>query len=135
MSTYLFKTEPSAYSFADLKRDKSTVWDGVKNPSALKYMRNIKKGDTIVIYHTGDEKQAVGLATATSEPFPDPKLDEPKRTVIRIKAGAALKTPVPLSEIKTDAVLRTIEMVRLPRLSIVPLSATHFKRLLQKAGA
>jgi predicted RNA-binding protein with PUA-like domain len=133
MAAYLLKTEPTSYSFSDLVRDKTTVWDGVKNPAALKHMRAIAKGDTIVIYHTGGEKQAVGLATAASDPYPDPALDDPKRTVFRIKAGKKLKTPVPLSVFKSDTVLRTVEMVRLPRLSVVPLTAAHMKRLLQKA--
>ena len=135
MLAYLFKTEPSSYSFADLTRDKSTTWDGVKNPAALKHLWKIRKGDRIVIYHTGEEKQAIGLAVAVSDAFADPNAGDPKRAVVKVKAEQALAKPVPLSEIKTDPVLRTVEMVRLPRLSIVPLSAAHLKRLLQKAGA
>ena len=79
MARFLVKTEPSTYSFDDLQRDKRTVWDGVSNPVALKYLATIRKGDTVIVYHTGDEKQAVGLAVATSDAYPDPKLKDPKR--------------------------------------------------------
>ena len=99
-------TEPSTYSFADLVRDKTTVWDGITNPAALKHLKTIQKGDAIAIYHTGDEKQAVGLATAESEPFPDPK--RPNLTVVRIKAGKALASPVPLADIRVIAVEQAV---------------------------
>jgi predicted RNA-binding protein with PUA-like domain len=134
VAIFLFKTEPSTYSFEDLTRDKTTVWDGVSNAVALKYLRTIKKGDTIFIYHTGDEKQVVGLATADSDPFADPKLDDPKRVVVRLKAGRALPFPVPLSTFRTDAVLKSSELVRLPRLSVMPLTEAHHERVLERAG-
>jgi len=134
VATFLFKTEPSTYSFEDLVRDKTTVWDGVSNALALKHMRTVKKGDTIAIYHTGDEKQVVGLATADSDPFPDPKLGDPKRAVVRLKAGRALPFPVPLGTFRTDEVLQTADLVRLPRLSVMPLTAAQKKRLLERAG-
>lgn len=134
MATFLFKTEPTTYSFDDLVRDKKTVWDGVSNALALKHLRSVKKGDTIAIYHTGDEKQVVGLATADSDPFPDPKLDDPKRAVIRLKAGRSLPFPVPLGTFRTDEVLQSADLVRLPRLSVMPLTAAHKKRLLERAG-
>ena len=82
MARFLVKTEPSTYSYADLERDKRTVWDGVSNPVALKHLATIRKGDTVVVYHTGDEKQAVGLAVAASDAYPDPKLKNPKRPVV-----------------------------------------------------
>ena len=134
MAIYLLKTEPSTYSFEDLTRDKSTVWDGVSNALALKHLRAIRKGDTVVIYHTGDEKQVVGLATADSDPFPDPKLGDPKRAVVRLKADRALPFPVPLATFRTDDVLRTSDLPRLPRLSVMPLTAAQYKRLLERAG-
>jgi predicted RNA-binding protein with PUA-like domain len=134
MANFLFKTEPTTYSFEDLVRDKTTVWDGVSNAVALKHMRTVKKGDTIAIYHTGDEKQVVGLATADSDPFPDPKLKDPKRVVVRLKAGRALPFPVPLSTFRSDDVLKTTELVRLPRLSVMPLSAEHHERMLERSG-
>jgi predicted RNA-binding protein with PUA-like domain len=134
MAIYLFKTEPTTYSFDDLVRDKTTVWDGVSNALALKHLRAIKKGDTIAIYHTGDEKQVVGLATAESDPFPDPKLKDPKRAVVRLKAGKAFPFAVPLSTFRTDPVLKTADLVRLPRLSVMPLNAAQHERLLERAG-
>ena len=134
MATFLFKTEPTTYSFDDLTRDKSTVWDGVSNPLALKHMRAVRKGDTVAIYHTGDEKQVVGLAIAESDPFPDPKLGDPKRVVVRLKAGRGLPFPVPLATFRTDAVLKTADIVRLPRLSVMPLTAAQHERLLERAG-
>ena len=134
MAIYLFKTEPSTYSFDDLTRDKSTVWDGVSNALALKHLRAVRKGDTVAIYHTGDEKQVVGLATADSDSFPDPKLDDPKRVVVRLKADRALPFPVPLATFRTDEALKTAELVRLPRLSVMPLTAAQYKRLLERAG-
>jgi predicted RNA-binding protein with PUA-like domain len=134
MSAFLFKTEPGTYSFDDLVRDKTTTWDGVSNPVALKHLGQVKKGDTIAIYHTGDEKQVVGLATAASDPFPDPKQDNPKRLVVKLKAEKALPFAVPLSAFRADDILATTELVRLPRLSIVPLTKAHFTRLLERAG-
>jgi predicted RNA-binding protein with PUA-like domain len=134
MATFLFKTEPTTYSFDDLIRDKSTVWDGIKNPLALKHLSAVRKGDTIAVYHTGDEKQVVGLALADSNSFPDPKLKDPKRLVVRLKAGKPLPFPVPLSTFRTDEVLGTADLVRLPRLSVMPLTAAQLKRLLERAG-
>jgi predicted RNA-binding protein with PUA-like domain len=134
MAHFLFKTEPSTYSFADLVRDKRTVWDGISNPVALKHLATIQKGDSIAIYHTGDEKQVVGLATAESEAFPDPQLKNPKRIVVKIKAGRELVFPVPLSAIRNDALLKTTDLVRIPRLSVVPLTAAQFARLLERGG-
>jgi predicted RNA-binding protein with PUA-like domain len=134
MAVFLFKTEPTSYSFADLARDKTTVWDGVSNALALEHLREIKKGDTIAIYHTGDEKQVVGLATASSDPFPDPKQKDPKRVVIRLKAGRALPFPVPLATFRADTALKTADLVRLPRLSVMPLTDAQYRRLLERSG-
>lgn len=135
MACFLVKTEPSTYSFAQLTRDKRTVWDGVSNPVALKHMRTIQKGDTVLVYHTGDEKSVVGVAVAASDPYPDPKLADAKRTVIDLKPERALATPVPLATFRTDPVLKSTELVRLPRLSVMPLSAEQLKRVLQLGGA
>lgn len=134
MATFLFKTEPTTYSFGDLTRDKSTVWDGVKNPLALKHLRSVRKGDTVAIYHTGDEKQVVGLAVADSDPFPDPKLGDPKRVVVRLKAGREFPFPVPLATFRTDAVLKSADLARLPRLSVMPLTGAQHERMLECAG-
>jgi len=118
---YLLKTEPSEYSFADLERDKSTVWDGVTNPVALKNLRGMKKGDELVIYHTGDEKRAVGTASVVSVDTSDPK--SPRVT---IKVGKPL-TPVTLAEIKANKLFSDSPLVRQGRLSVVPLSAAQYR--------
>jgi predicted RNA-binding protein with PUA-like domain len=130
---FLVKTEPSTYSFADLRRDRRTVWDGVSNPVALRHMAAIRKGDTVVVYHTGGEKAAVGLATAASDAYPDPKLNDPKRLVIELAAGDALAAAVTLAQVKADAVLKGTELARLPRLSVMPFSEAQFQRLMQLA--
>lgn len=134
MARFLVKTEPSTYSFADLTRDKRTVWDGVSNPVALKHMATIRKGDTVVVYHTGDEKQAVGLAIAASDAYPDPRLKDPRRPVVDLSADRALRKPVTLAQVKADAVLKATELARLPRLSVMPFSEAQFQRLLKMAG-
>jgi len=134
MARFLVKTEPSTYSFADLVRDKSTVWDGVSNPVACRNLATIRKGDTVIVYHTGDEKQAVGLATAACDAYPDPKLNNPKRPVVDLKPDRALKKPVTLAAAKADAVLKGNELARLPRLSVIPFTEAQFQRLLKLAG-
>jgi predicted RNA-binding protein with PUA-like domain len=130
---FLFKTEPSTYSYQDLTRDKRSVWDGVKNPVALKHLRTVSKGDRVLIYHTGDEKAVVGVAVATSDPYPDPKLSDPKRVVVDLAPERALDTPVPLSIFRTDAILKTCDLPRLPRLSVMPISAAQLKRVFELA--
>ena len=116
MAYFLFKTEPSSYSFADLKRERRAVWDGISNPLALRNLATLRKGDSVVIYHTGDEKQAVGLAIATSDPYPDPKLKDPKRLVVEIEAKQPLPRAVTLTQVKADPVLKNNDLARLPRL-------------------
>ncbi len=133
MAAWLFKTEPGEYSYADLVKDKRTVWSGVSNALALIHLRKAAKGDTVVVYHTGTEKRAVGLATVSRAPFADPELDDPKRVVVELKPQQALAKAVPLSVFKSDSVLRTTELVRISRLSIMPLTAAHLERLLALA--
>ena len=135
MARFLVKTEPSTYSYADLVRDKRTVWDGVSNPVALKHLATIRKGDTVIVYHTGGEKQAVGLALALSDAYPDPKLKNPKRPVVDLAPERALPQPVTLAQVKADAVLKGNDLARLPRLSVIPFSEPQFQRLLKLAGA
>ena len=129
MACFLFKTEPSSYAFADLVREKRTVWEGVANAVALKHLRTIVNGDTVLIYHTGDEKSVVGVARAVSDPYADPKLDDPKRTVVDLAPVRALKHPVALSTFRADPVLATTELVRISRLSVMPLTAAHLARI------
>lgn len=135
MACYLLKTEPDAYSYDDLVRDKQTTWDGITNALALKHLRGIAKGDTIVVYHTGKEKQAVGLARAAGAPYPDSKAGDPKRAVVDIKAWKRLPAPVPLAAFREDPVLRKTDLVRISRLSVVPLTDVQLARVLKLAGA
>ena len=121
---YLLKTEPSTYSFADLQREGTTIWDGVSNPVALKNLRGMKPGERLVIYHTGDEKSAVGTATVVSVEDSDPK--NPR---VKIKAGKAIAKPVTLAEVKANKQFADSPLVRQGRLSVVPLSAAQFKFL------
>ncbi len=124
---WLFKTEPGAYSFEQLEKDKRTVWDGVKNNLALKHLSGIKKGDEIIIYHTGDEKSAVGVARALSAAYPDPRKKEPKLLVVEIEAVKAFSRPVALSEMKANPKLGKFDLLRLPRLSVMPVSDEQWK--------
>jgi predicted RNA-binding protein with PUA-like domain len=121
---YLLKSEPSAYSFANLQRDKVTIWDGVTNPVALKNLRAVKSGDRLVIYHTGDEKSAVGTATVVSV-----EVEDPKNPQVKIKAGKANAKPVTLAEVKSHKLFADSPLVRQGRLSVVPLTAEQFKFL------
>jgi predicted RNA-binding protein with PUA-like domain len=118
---YLLKTEPTAYSFADLLREKETDWTGVTNPTAVKNLRGMKKGDKLVIYHTGDEKAAVGLAHVTSMDLSDPKVP-----LVRIVAGAAIKQPKTLAEIKQEPIFKDSPLVRQSRLSVAPLDEAQY---------
>ncbi|HET8564041.1 MAG TPA: EVE domain-containing protein [Candidatus Binatia bacterium] len=119
---WLFKTEPSAYSFQQLQNDKKTVWDGVKNNLALKNLKEIKQGDEILIYHTGEEKAAVGVAKASSGAYPDPGKKDPKLLVVDIEAVKSLPRPVTLAEVKANPKLAKFELVRLPRLSVMQVN-------------
>ncbi|HZQ67574.1 MAG TPA: EVE domain-containing protein [Terriglobales bacterium] len=121
---YLLKTEPSTYSFADLQREKTTIWDGVTNPVALKNMRAMKPGDRLVIYHTGDEKSAVGTASVVSVDASDARNPQ-----VKIKVGKATAKPVTLAEMKTNKSFAESPLVRQGRLSVVPLNAAQWKLL------
>jgi predicted RNA-binding protein with PUA-like domain len=131
---WILKTEPGDYSWGDLVREGWAVWSGISNPVALKHLRTVEKGDTLLIYHTGTERRILGLARAKSGPYPDPALGDPKRVVIDIAAGKPLKNPVTLEQFKADAMLSKTDLVRLGRLSVVPLSDAQFKRVLKLAG-
>jgi len=119
---WLFKTEPSVYSFQQLQKDKKTMWDGVKNNLALKNLKDIKKGDEILIYHTGDEKAAVGVARALGDAYPDPTQKNPRMLVVDIEAVKTLPRPVTLAEVKANKKLANFDLVRLSRLSIMKVS-------------
>jgi len=134
-SYWIVKTEPSTYSFDDLARQKTAVWDGVKNNLALKHLRQMKPGDRVLVYHTGDEKAVVGVAEAMSEAYPDPKQKDPKLAVVDLRAVERLPRPVPLAEIKKDRAFADLGLVRMGRLSVMPVSADQVKRILQLGGA
>jgi predicted RNA-binding protein with PUA-like domain len=119
---WLFKTEPSVYSFQQLEKDKKTMWDGVKNNLALKNLKDIKKGDEIFIYHTGDEKAAVGIARALGGAYPDPSQKNPRMLVVDIEAVKPLPRAVTLAEVKANKKLANFDLVRLSRLSIMKVS-------------
>jgi predicted RNA-binding protein with PUA-like domain len=121
---YLLKTEPSTYSFADLQREKTTIWDGVSNPVALKNMRAMKPGERLVIYHTGDEKSAVGTATVVSVDASDPSHPQ-----VKIKVGKAIAKPVTLAEAKANNLFAESPLARQGRLSVVPLNEAQYKFL------
>lgn len=121
---YLLKTEPSTYSFADLQREKTTVWDGVSNPVALKNLRGMKPGERLIIYHTGDEKSAVGTATVVSVDASDARNPQ-----VTIKVGAANVKPVTLAEAKANKIFADSPLARQGRLSVVPLNEAQFRFL------
>ncbi|MFQ5903922.1 MAG: EVE domain-containing protein [Candidatus Binatia bacterium] len=131
---WLFKTEPSAYSFQQLQKDKRTVWDGVKNNLALKHLSGVRKGDWVLVYHTGDEKAAVGIAQTLSGAYPDPKGKDPKLLVVEIEPVKVLSRPVTLSEMRANPKLAKFELLRLPRLSVMPVSQEQWKIIEQMTG-
>jgi predicted RNA-binding protein with PUA-like domain len=121
---HLLKTEPEAYSFADLERDSETIWDGVTNPTAVTHLREMKPGEKLIIYHTGDERRAVGIAAVMNVDAKDPKTPQ-----VRIKAGRAIKNPRSLSDIKQHKLFADSPLVKQGRLSVVPLTAEQYEWL------
>lgn len=134
MPQWILKTEPSTYSFDDLARERSTVWDGVRNPVALRNIRAMQQGDPVLIYHTGNEKAIVGQAVVASAPYPDPKAKDPNLVVVDIKAAGRVKTPVTLAQIKAEPAFADLALVRQGRLSVVSATAAQWKRLLAMAA-
>jgi predicted RNA-binding protein with PUA-like domain len=126
---WLLKTEPSVYSFQRLQEERQTVWDGVSNPLALKYLGQMRRGDQVIVYHTGDEKAAVGVARVVRGAYPDPAKKNPKLLVVNLAVDRLLPRPVTLAEIKANPRFAGFELVRLPRLSVMPVSAAHWAAL------
>jgi predicted RNA-binding protein with PUA-like domain len=122
---YLLKTEPSEYSFADLQRDAVTLWDGVKNPVALKHLREMKSGTRLVIYETGTHKSAIGTASVVSV-----DVSNPKKPAVKIRVGEALANPISLAQIKANTLFADSPLVRQGRLSVVPLTKAQYKALI-----
>jgi predicted RNA-binding protein with PUA-like domain len=131
MAYWLLKTEPDCYAWDDLVRDKSTVWDGVSNALALKHVRTMKKGDLALVYHTGDQRQAVGVAEVRSNPYPDPKEGDDKLVVVDLRAKKKLARPVGLSDIKADRAFEGWDLLRIGRLGVVPVPPAMWERILE----
>ena len=126
---WLFKEEPANYSFDALVKDGKTVWSGVKNPLAQKHLRSVKKGDTIFYYHTGDEKSVVGIARAMGDAYADPTDKTGKAAVVDVAPVKKLARPVTLKEIKADSAFKDFALVRISRLSVMPVSAAEWRRI------
>ena len=131
---WLAKQEPSGprgYNILDLKKDKTTVWDGVHNNLALKHMRQMKKGDQVLYYHTGTERQAVGIMTIISNPYSNPKEDNERFIVVDVKFTKLFKKPVTLDEMKSQKSFKNWELLRISRLSVMPVPAPIWKTILK----
>jgi predicted RNA-binding protein with PUA-like domain len=126
---WLFKEEPSSYSFEALKKDGGTVWAGVRNPLAQKHLRSVKKGDRVFYYHTGNEKAVIGVAKATSDAYPDPNDKTGKAAVVDIAPERTLARPVTLAEIKASKAFASFALTRLPRLSVMPVTDAEWKAI------
>lgn len=135
VNKWLFKSDPEHDSYADLTRDRQTVWDGIANNLALKHLRNVRRGDEVMIYHSGGERSVVGLAEVLSDPYPDPQKSDPRLVVVDIRERGRLQRPVSLDEIKKQPELKDFDLVRLPRLSVMPVPAKHWKALLALSKA
>jgi predicted RNA-binding protein with PUA-like domain len=127
MANWLLKEEPEHYSYANLERDRRTVWSGVRNPLAQKHLRSIRKGDRIFYYHTGKEKAVVAVAKAATDAYPDPK-DE-KLSVVDVVPERRLERPVTLAAIKGDGAFESFPLVRMSRLSVMPVSDVEWTRI------
>jgi predicted RNA-binding protein with PUA-like domain len=130
---WLFKEEPTHYGYDSLVKDKQTVWSGVKNPLAQKHLRSVKKGDRIFYYHTGDEKSVVGIARALGDAYPDPGDKSGKQSVVDVAPVKRLPRPVTLAAIKADAAFRSFPLVRISRLSVMPVTDVEWEAILAKA--
>jgi predicted RNA-binding protein with PUA-like domain len=133
-ASWVLKTDADTYSFDDLERERRAVWDGVTNALALKHIRSMAKGDLALIYHSGDEKALVGLARIASAPYADPKAKDPKLVVVDVEADRRLPRSVPLAAIKADPAFKDLGLVRMSRLSVVPVPPAEWKRLIGMAG-
>jgi predicted RNA-binding protein with PUA-like domain len=134
MNYWLLKTEPSDYTYDDLVKDKKAVWDGVANNAALINIRNARNGDLAFIYHTGDERQIVGIAKLISDPYADPKLDNPKMAVFDVKPVKKLKTPVTLAQIKADKKYSEFRLIKEGRLSVVSVPKEYWDDFIKMGG-
>jgi predicted RNA-binding protein with PUA-like domain len=134
LMNWLIKEEPTHYSFDDLVRDGRTAWTGVRNPLAQKHLQSMRQGDHIFFYHTGDVKAVVGIAKVISAPYPDPADDSGKLHAVDVAPVKKLKSPVTLAAIKADKSFASFPLVRIPRLSVMPVADDEWKRIERMAG-
>jgi predicted RNA-binding protein with PUA-like domain len=134
-SHWILKTDADTYPFEKLEREGRTVWDGITSPAGLKNLRSMARGDELLIYHSGKDKAIVGRARVVAGPRPDPKKKDPRLVVVDIEAGTRLPKPVSLAEIKGRPEFADLGLVRMSRLSVIPVSLHHWRRLLAMAGA
>lgn len=132
---WLVKQEPSVYNYDALEKEKKTVWDGVHNNLALKHLRSMKKGDHAIFYHTGDEKQSVGILEIATDPYPNPKEDDKRFVVVDVKPLKRLKRPVTLEEMKKDILFRNWELLRISRLSVMPVPQKLWDEIIKKSNS
>lgn len=130
MSRWLVKSDPETYGWADLARERRTVWDGVANALALKHLGAMRAGDECLVYESGAVKSVVGRARVASDPRPDPGAGDPRRLVVELEAVAALARPVPLARVRSEPALAELALVRQPRLSVMPVPESAWRRLL-----
>jgi predicted RNA-binding protein with PUA-like domain len=130
---WLFKTEPSEYSFEDLVRDGRAAWDGVTNALALKHLRSARKGDAVIVYHTGKVRAAVGLAKIARDPYPDPNAKSPGLVVVDLVPDKKLARGVELGAMRKNPAIAGLDLLRIPRLSVVPVSEAHWKAIMEMA--
>ena len=128
---WLFKEEPSHYSFARLEDDRRTTWDGVENNLALKHLRNVRKGDEILFYHTGDERSVVGMMKAVSDAYQDPKGKDEKLVVVDVAPVRGFRRPVSLAEIKSNPKFKGFDLLRISRLSVIPVPDSMWEEILR----
>ena len=134
MANWLFKEEPTNYSYDDLVRDGKTAWQGVRNPVAQRHLRSVKKGDRVFFYHTGKEKAVVGIAKALADAYPDPDDRSGKLYAVDIGPVKKLKSPVTLASVKADKAFANFELTRIPRLSVMPVDEATWERIVRMAG-
>jgi predicted RNA-binding protein with PUA-like domain len=134
MKLWLFKQEPSCYSWENLEKDGTTTWDGVANALAQKHLRSVAKGDRVLFYHTGKDKAVVGIMQVTADPVPDPNDESGKNVVVTVKPVKKLKHPVELADIKAEKLFANWELVRMSRLSVMPVSEEIWKKIEEMGG-
>ena len=132
---WLVKQEPSIYNYTALEKEKKTVWDGVHSNLALKYLNSMKKGDQAIFYHTGDEKQAVGIIAITSHPYPNPQENDRRYVVVDVKPIKQLKKPVTLEEMKKEPLFKNWDLLRISRLSVMPVPKNIWDVIIKKSNS